>query len=211
MNRYIGKAMGMALAVVAAASILGGCAASGPVYVPPPLGASWTVLQRNTGSYGSGEAQVEFSRGEMVWEGRTVVTFKSPQGTTLADPVLGNWIALLAPDGKLVTRMEPPHGFQWPLTVGKEWTSQYKMINATGGSVPVTSSCKVANHEEITIRAGTFKTVLLHCNNSLGQNDSIWFAPDVGLFVKTTMRRAANHAAGAGTRETELVTKVSRR
>ena len=211
MNTFIDKAMGMALAVIAAASILGGCAAPQAAYVPPPLGASWTTLQRNTGSYGSGEARVEVSRGETAWEGRTVMTFKTAQGTTLADPALGNLIALLAPDGKLVARMEPPHGFEWPLTIGKEWTSHYTMINAAGGRVPVTSSCKVASREDITIKAGTFKTILVHCNNSLGQNDSLWFAPDVGLFVKTNLRRTANHAAGAGTRDMELVTKVSGR
>lgn len=211
MNTFIDKAMGMALAVIAAASILGGCAAIGSVYTPPPLGASWTTLQRNTGSYGSGEARVEVLRGEMVWEGRTVTTFKTSQGTTVSDPALGNLIALLAPDGKLVARMEPPHGFEWPLTIGKEWTVQYKLINAAGGSVPVTSSCKVANQEDITIKAGTFNTYLVHCNNSLGQNDTLWFAPDVGLFVKTILRRGANHAAGVGTREMEMATKVSGR
>jgi hypothetical protein len=208
MDTFIRKSMGMAGAVVAAASMLSGCAAPGAGYVPPPLGATWTMAQRSTGSYGSGEARVESTRGEMVWEGRTVVAFKSPQGTILADPALGAWVALLAPDGKLVARYEPPHGFEWPLTVGKEWKSQYKMINAAGGSVPVTSTCKVESHENIAIQAGTFKTFRLACSNSLGQNDTIWFAPDAGLFVKTSLRRAANHPAGVGTRETELVAQT---
>jgi hypothetical protein len=211
MDTLTSKAMGMAGAVVAAVSMLGGCAGPGAGYAAPPLGATWTMAQHSTGSYGSGEAQVESSRGEMVWEGRTVVTFKSAQGTILADPALGAWMALLAPDGKLVARYEPPHGFEWPLTVGKEWKSQYKMINAAGGSVAVTSGCKVESYEDIAIKAGTFKTFRLACSNSLGQNDTIWFAPDAGLFVKSSLRRAPNHPAGAGTRETELVAQNFRR
>lgn len=208
MHTFIRRSMGMAGAVVAAASLLSGCAAPGAGYLPPPLGATWTMAQRSTGSYGSGEARVESTRGEMMWDGRMVITFKTPQGTLLADPALGAWVAILSPDGKLVTRYEPPHGFEWPLTVGKEWTSQYKMINATGASVGVTSTCKVADREDIAIQAGTFKTFRLVCSNSLGQNDTIWFAPDAGLFVKTILRRAANHPAGTGTRETELVART---
>lgn len=204
MDTLISKAMGMAGAVVAAASMLGGCASPGASYVAPPLGTSWTTVQRNTGSYGSGDARVDSTRSEMVWEGRTVLAFKSAQGTVLAEPASGKWVAFLGPDGKLTARMDPPHGFEWPLTIGKEMKSSYKLINAAGGSVAVTSTCKVEDYGDIAIKAGTFKTFRVACSNSLGQVDTIWFAPDVGIFVKTALRRTPAHAAGPGTRDAEM-------
>lgn len=211
MDRLIGKAMGMAGAVVAAASMLGGCAtAPGASYVAPAAGATWSTLQRNTGSFGSGEARLDSVRGDMVWEGRQMITFKNNQGTVVADPALGNWVAILAPDGKLATRFEPPMGYEWPLTVGKEMKVNYKMVNAAGAGFPVSSTCKVENYEDIAIRAGTFKTFRIACTNDIG-SDVSWYAPDIGIFVKTSQRRGPNHPAGAGTRETEIIAHHSGR
>lgn len=200
---------------LAAAVLTGGCATMEPKaerYVAPPRGSTWTTAQRNTGSFGSGDVQVQTTRGEQTWQGKQVVTFATSQGTILANPDTGKWIAFLGPDGKPVVSFDPPTGFNFPLSVGKTWTNRIQMtMHAANRTIPFDATCKVESYGDVTVQAGTFKAFKIGCSTTLPTEETYWFSPEMGIFVKSSQKRAANNPSGAGTRETELVSVAIRK
>lgn len=80
----------------------------------------------------------------------------------------------------------------FPLSVGKSWT--VKVGDSTRGR---TQLCKVLRVVDVTVKAGTFKTLEINCdgsyNNSNGHQSwqgqivtTRWYAPDVGWDAKVT-------------------------
>jgi hypothetical protein len=61
------------------------------------------------------------------------------------------------------------------------------------------------------VPAGTFKAFKVTSSDTLGNENVVWFSPELGLFLKQTLRRTEKHPAGAGTRETELVSQTIRK
>jgi hypothetical protein len=108
-------------------------------FVPPPIGSTFTTVQHSTGSFGSGDVQLQFTRGERMWEGRQVITYASPQVTLLTSPD-GAWLAILGAGNKPVMRWDPPINLDWPLEVGTTWISSYRVIDAADRSIPVIST-----------------------------------------------------------------------
>jgi hypothetical protein len=195
------------LAVSSASLLAAGCAMMEPRaerYVAPPLGSTWTSDQRNTGSYGAGNRQVHTRRGEKMWQGQQVVTFEGTDATIIALPGTGRWAGFFKGDTPLVT-WDPPVGWEWPLEVGKSWTKDYTVtMHAAKRSVPFNMTQKVEAYEDVTVPAGTFKTFKVSTKDTLGNDNIAWFSPELGIFVKQSLRRTEKHAAGPGTREAEL-------
>lgn len=192
---------------MAAALAIGGCAVLGPRaerWTPPPAGSSWEVAQRNTGSFGK-DAVVRLTRGEGVWQGSSVIAFVTSQGmTTLARPN-GHWIAVVGRDGKTVMSWDPPLGFEYPLVVGKSWVSPFRMtLGASGKTIAYDLSCKIESHEKVTVKAGTFDAFKIVCTTNIGNEEIYWANPDVGVFIKTQLRRTDKSPFGPGTQEAEL-------
>jgi hypothetical protein len=182
-------------------------------YVAPPLGSTWTVAQRNTGSLGSGDVQLKITRGEQTWQGNQVVTFASSQGTTLTNPDNGRWIAFLGRDGKPVMSFDPPTGFNWPLSVGKTWTNNIRMtMHAANRTIPYAATCTIESYGDVTVQAGTFKAFKVACTTTLPTDETYWFSPEMGLMVKSSVKLGADYpVVGAGTREGELVSVTFRK
>jgi len=203
----------LATASLAAALVAGGCSMMEPKaerYVAPPLGSTWTQAQRNTGSYGSGTAQVPFKRAERMWQGKMMGAIESPQQVILAAPD-GAWATILSPDGKPILSYDPPLGYDYPLVVGKTWTKSYKMtMHAKNQVFPFDVTWKVEAYEDVTVPAGTFKAFKISFS-SIGSQDMYWFAPELGVFAKQSMRRTDKSGYGAGTREVELVSQSIKR
>jgi hypothetical protein len=195
--------------------LTGGCATVEPKadrYVAPPLGSTWTTAQRNTGSFGSGNVQVQTTRGEQTWQGKQVLTYASSQATILANRDTGAWIAFLGPDGKPAVSFDPPLSFDFPLSVGKTWTKSFRMtMHAANRTIPFNATCKVDSYGDVTVQAGTFKVFKLGCTNTIGLEETFWFSPEMGIWVKSSHKRAANNPSGAGTREAELVSVTIRK
>lgn len=200
--------------LAALVAIIGGCAAPEPqltAWTPAPLGATWEVAQRNTGSYGK-DTQFKVTRGDGSWQGAPAITMKTSQGGTIvARPSDGKWFAVLAPDGKPVMSFDPPVGWELPLQVGKSWSTRHRLtVGATGNTVDYQFSCKVEAFEKVTVRAGTFDAFRVHCNTSSGSDETYWSSPGLGPFVKTRLIRPAGNPFGPGTQEAELVATPSR-
>jgi hypothetical protein len=178
--------------------------ASGPVI--SAVGSSWTFERRDTGSFGGGTT-VNTTRalGERSWQGRTVRATETPQGVRLADAQRGDWLALVKGDATLVT-WEPSLGYDWPLTVGKSFERNFRVVNhATRQSTDIKSTMTVESYEDVTVPAGTFKAFKVRYVDSLGVEGVNWYSPDAGNWVKIQTRRNSKFPAGPGTQDLEML------
>jgi len=62
-----------------------------------------------------------------------------------------------------------------------------------------------------SVPAGTFKAFRVRSTDTLGNDNVVWFAPQLGIFVKQNLRRTDQSAQGAGTRDIELVSQTIRK
>ncbi len=200
----------VASAGLVVALLSGGCASMAPKgerYVAPALGTTWVTARRDTGSYGSGSAQSTIKRGERMWQGKQLITFEGSDLTLLAYPT-GDWVSQVRGDTPVLT-WDPPLSWNWPLEVGKTWTKKHSVtIHATKQTLPYEATSKVDAYEDVTVPAGTFKVFRVSYSDTLGNENVNWFSPDLGITVKTRLTRTAKNPAGAGTRETELVSQT---
>jgi hypothetical protein len=198
-------------AALTAALLSGACAMFEPRaerYVPPPVGATWVHARRDSGSFGSASIQLPGKfLGQQMWQGRMLNGFETPESSTLAMPESGLFVAVVKGSAPLIT-WEPPIGWNWPLEVGKTWTKSTRVTNhVTKQTTALDYTQKVEAYEDVTVPAGTFKTFKVSTVNTIGDESVNWFSPDLGIFVKQSLRRTAKHAQGAGAREIELVSQ----
>jgi hypothetical protein len=141
-----------------------------------------------------------------MWEGKLMGTIESPQLVILATAD-GGWATMLSADGKPILSYEPPLDYDWPLVVGKTWTKSYKMtVHAKNQIFPFEDTYKVEAYEDVTVPAGTFKAFRISLS-STGAQDVYWFAPELGIFAKQSLRRTDKSGYGPGTRQVELVSQ----
>jgi len=195
-------------------ALLSGCASTPPAvegYVAPPVGSTFTYAQHNTGSYvpqfGASEAQFTTTQGERVWEGRKVIAASSTQGVTIvSEPApSGAMIAIILPGDKPFIRYDPPVSVEYPVQVGKEWKKTYQLTLVTGQIRTADTSWKVESYEDVTVPAGTYKTFKVIDTWSTGVQQTVWFSPDLGIWVKWEETRSPGYRAGPGTQKNELV------
>jgi hypothetical protein len=195
-----------ALAPLSVVVLLSACAAvtPGERYVPPPIGMTYTSQYSDSGSFGNGKSVVAGKVVASDWNGTPVIGFQGPQGALLMLP-RGEFVAVTGPDGKPQITWDPPTVWDFPLVVGKSWSKQSKVkFHANNREVPFVATQAVEAYEDVMVPAGTFKAFRVRTSDTLGNENVQWFAPDVGMFVKTSMRRTDKNAQGAGTRETEM-------
>lgn len=186
-----------------------GCALMEPKaerYVPPPTGTTWERSQTDTGSFGSGTTKLSSRRGEATWQGAPVLTFEGAVGgITVFAQQDGAWLGFFKSNAPVIT-FDPPQLWQFPLEVGKSWTREQRMtIHAAKRTVTYSLTQKVEGYEDVTVPAGTFKAFKISTATSLGDENLIWFSPELGIFVKQSLKRTGRHAQGSGTREIQLL------
>jgi hypothetical protein len=195
-----------ALAPLSLAALLSACAAvtPGDRYVAPPIGTSYTSLYNDSGSFGNGKSDVVGKVVASDWNGAPVISFQTAHGALLMLPK-GEFVGVTGPDGKMQVSWDPPTVWDFPLTVGKTWTKQYKVkFHANNREVPFETTQVVEAYEDLVTPAGTFNAFRVRTSDTLGNENVHWFAPDAGMFVKSSLRRTDKNAQGAGTRETEM-------
>lgn len=192
-------------ALLSLAALLSACAAApGTRYIAPPAGTTYTSEYRDSGSYGNGTSSISGHIVSLDWNGTPVTGFRMAQSTLLVLPD-GSFAGLAGADGQLVTSWEPPLAWEFPLEVGKRWTKHNKLkVLAPQREAEFDTMQVVEAYEDVVVPAGTFKAYRVHTSDTLGNENLQWFAPELGMFVKSTLRRTDKNAQGAGTRETQL-------
>lgn len=198
------------LCLALATSLLAGCAAppraeSGRV--DQPIGSVLVRIQKNTGSYGTGQVTTTSTRmAPRLWKGQQVAVYASNPGLTLYQlPPNGSFVGFFDGETPVLT-FDPPSSYDWPLEVGKSWIRRYNLTNHQSNRViPVEVKVAVEAYEDVTMPGGTFKTFRIRSVDNLGNDDVNWFSPDLGVFVKQKLTRTAAHFDGAGTREVETI------
>jgi hypothetical protein len=196
----------IASAGIAAALTLGGCATTtAERYVAPPIGSTWSNVRSDTGSYGSARVLLTGKMGEQKYN-----AFENEELTLLAR-ANGDWVTQVRGSTPLIT-WDPPVGWEWPLEVGKTWTKKSSItIHAAKQTIPFEYTNKVESYENVSVAAGTFGAFKISSFDTLGNENIAWFAPDLGITVKSILKRTAKHSQGAGTREIELLSqKIAR-
>jgi hypothetical protein len=200
--------MGQLIATFAGLALLSaGCGLMAPKaehYVAPALGTIWANSVARSGSFGSGTVQTRGKRGERMLQGSPMIEFEGAAGTILARPN-GDWLGMYKGDTPMVT-WDPPLHWEWPIEVGKSWTRAQRVTNhATKQTTSYEITQKVEAYEDVTVPAGTFKTFRISTVNTLGDDNMVWFSPNLGIFVKQVNKRTDKHALGAGTQTSELI------
>jgi hypothetical protein len=78
-------------------------------------------------------------------------------------------------------------------------------IHAANRTIPYVLTQTVEAYEDVMVPAGTFKAFKVSTVTSLGDENLVWFSPELGIFVKQSLKRTGQHAQGPGTREIQLL------
>ena len=200
-------------ATALAASLLAVPSLAQPVADSPaatPAGTVMTFHRKSSGSLGTFDGPVVWTISHGTWEGRPAVMQMARLGGSAFDPKTHANMATLDAEGKATMVFDPPVGYQWPLQVGKTWTSKHTATTpATGRSVPLEVNWKVEAWEDVTVPAGTFKTYKVVTTNNFGEVETRWTAPGTGIVLaKRLVTRPATHPQGAGELEAVLLSQV---
>jgi len=202
------------LIAVSALLTAGGCVTTPPQadgFADPPMGSVFTYHRKSSGSLGNYDGQVVWTYSPSTWAGKSVIAFGAPQaGTSLHLPVTAARMADLNPGGKPLYTYDPPIGYQWPLVVGKQWTSRHMVtVHNSGMTVPMTIDWKVESWGDVTVPAGTFKAYKLVWTTSQGEIEMRWTNPQEGLMtIKRHVERPGSHPQGPGVLDAELLSRV---
>lgn len=192
-------------------AVLGaGCATAPPAgerIAAPPMGTVTTYHRKSAGSLGTYDGRVVWTHAPGNWQGRPMVAFGSAQGISLHDPQSMALVAVLSAAGQPQVSYDPPMDYDWPLEVGKTWTSTNTVTqHASGRTVPVTTTFTVESWGDVTVPAGTFKAWKLVWRNNFGEVETRWVGvADRLATVKRHVERPATHPQGAGVLDAELL------
>ena len=82
------------------------------------------------------------------------------------------------------------------------------MIHPAKRTIALESSWKVEAYEEVSVPAGTFGAFRISYSDNNGTDRVDWYSPDLGVFVKSNVKRSAKHPSGPGSVESMLVSQT---
>lgn len=197
---------------VMSALVVTGCATAPTLekYPMPPQGATWTNSMALSGSFGSSRRQAKTTVGTATWEGSNMTAFHGDPITTFVDSN-GCWIAQAA-GGKPIFSWNPPICLRYPLAVGNTWSDNRRVtVYQANRSVDIQSRWNVEAYEEVAVPAGRFAAFKITYAATDGVDRVDWFSPELGILVKSSVKRTDKHPNGPGSLESELVSHTIRR
>lgn len=190
-----------------------GQTASTPGSAPgfPPPGTKYVIEHKDSASKVRRLPATVLEEG--LFEGKPVYQVTDGSTVIVLDKETRNTIATVK-NGKLIWRFTPHEGtYAWPMEVGKSWTATYAAEDPVRKQKwdRVQEHWTVAAYEEITVTAGTFKAFRLESTPGVGSGvrKTLWYAPEIYLFVKRVSERGPNHFLGPGKDTFELVEFVA--
>jgi hypothetical protein len=204
-----GKNTSDLLAIAMSGLLAAACATAPTMEGPkiPPAGATWTNAQTLAGSFGSGNKVVTTTMGEGTWQGKTMRAFHSGANWTFINSDFC-WVGMAAA-GKPIFTWDPPICYRYPIAVGKTWSEKRRlMIHPAKRTIALESTWKVEAYEEVSVPAGTFGAFRISYSDNNGTDRVDWYSPDLGVFVKSNVKRSAKHPSGPGSVESMLVSQT---
>lgn len=198
---------------LAALLLAAGCASTPPAateMAEVPIGTVNTYHRKSSGSLGVFDGPVPWAVSRSTWQGRPVLAYTSPAGTSLHLPRSHGLAASLNAQGQPSASYDPPIDLPWPLQVGKTWTTQHTVtMYPSGNTMTVTYRGTVESWGTVTVPAGTFKAYKVTWTDSLGEVETRWVSPSDGISpIKRHVERPASHPRGAGVLDAELLSSV---
>jgi hypothetical protein len=208
------RAVGVAILLLAANLARGQTPpAPGAVAGFPPPGTTYVIEHRDSAGKTRRLAATVLEDG--VFERQPVYRVTDGSTVVVLDKATRNAIATLK-DGKLIWRFTPHEGtYAWPMEVGKSWSATYAAEDPVRQRKwhRVEEAWTIAAYEEITVRGGTFRAFRLESTpgENSGVRKTLWYAPEIHLYVKRISERGPNHFQGPGKDTFELVEFVRAR
>ena len=173
----------------------------------PPPGSTLTMNFKLSGSLGSGTREVTIQwLGEVDWDGKRVMGLQvGAPGSYYYYDAQRRLLAQVR-DGKPVVTFRPYETlYDWPLFVGKSWLTEFQEIyHDRNQTLEEKLVYTVEAFEEITIPAGTFKTLRVRFATPQ-QHYVVWYEPKLGMEIKRDWERSAAHPFGVGTHQMEAI------
>ncbi len=198
--------LGTALLVLAGSLAVGTAAVaqtSVPMEFPAP-GTRW--ITRTSGQPGEGRLATYTVLEPGAFQGRAGFRVSDGIGVQFFERGGRNWFATVHREKERSGSTPHSGAFVWPLEVGKTWSSVYQFRdNQRNLSYNrVTTTWRVAAEEEVTVPAGSYKTLRLEGENN-GNKWTTSYAPSIRLVVKEIHERKPGHPAGPARTVTEIV------
>ena len=208
MKNQICDRMVALLIAAGSAALLVSCAVAPTMDAPrvPPQGATWTHAVTLAGSFGKGNHVATTTMGMETWQGQSMRAMQGQPNTTFLNQD-GCWVGI-AVRGKPTFSFDPPICYRFPIAVGNAWSDKRRMsIIPAKRVVNLESHWKVEAYEEANVPAGRFGAYRITYSDSNGTDRVDWFSPDLGIWVKSSVKRSSKHPRGPGTYESVLVSQ----
>lgn len=209
MNPFTRRSPAIALAALLLIGVAG-CASAPPTAdsLPPvPVGTTATFSRESSGSYGSQKGLVTWTYGEASWNGQRVLYARADVGGgTYHDPQTFGIVATIDPAGQPLLSFAPPLALEFPVVVGKSWTSKHVVTrHPAGQQIAYESRWTVEAHERVTVPAGTFMAYRVVRVGGDGEVETRWMGTQPGVpLVRRVLERPTTHPQGAGRQEGQL-------
>ncbi len=162
-------------------------------------GDTWVFAVKESGTIGSTSNALNGTYEISIVDGKMKVASVQGAQKDDLDPMPGALLALLTFGPNL----------SFPLTVGKQWSRDYKGTYV-GSNKPIARKItyEVKGTEQVTTPAGTFRAIKLESDDRAGQRDyfttTYWYSPDTRSIVKSNFDGSAGGQHTGLQRQIEL-------
>jgi hypothetical protein len=162
-------------------------------------GETWVYTAKEGGSIGSRSNPIDGTYELTIVDGKLKIFSVSGAQKDEVDPRPNTLISLLGFARNL----------NFPLTVGKQWSLEYKGAPIGGRAALRTVTYEVKGIEQITTAAGSFRAFRLESDDRAGPRDywttTFWYSPETRSIVKSVFDGTAGGQQTGAKREIELI------
>lgn len=191
------------LGLIVVGAALSGAPAFGQDEAPKPVyknGETWLFTAKEGGTIGSSSKSLAGAFELSIADGKLKIAAVTGSQKEELDPRPNALVGLLGFGRNL----------DFPLTVGKQWSLDYKGTYV-GSNKPIARKItyEVKGIEQVTVTAGTFRAFKLESDDRAGQRDyfttTYWYSPETRSIVKSQFDGSAGGQQTGLQRQVELI------
>lgn len=159
--------------------------------VPLKIGQSYVM--KRTAEDGSTREDTWTVAKEEAYGGKTFSVVQRQDGFQIWLRRENRALTYTAQGGKTIDTYSPDwNDWQWPLEVGRTWTSTYNFSSGGRSASNAGATWSVKAEESVTVPAGSFKALRIERAPGNQSNHVVtrWYAPELGLVVKQVESRS---------------------